>query len=398
MLAFSARHLAFLAAEDSGSKSPPQQLQQQHAPRLSKTSSLPSHSSSISQASSPAPPPTASTPSTPQYPLPSSMPPLSFVSTPPYVCQSASSAARYQRQAVLLQTRAISLFNTAWRVSHGVIDRSNCVPMLLFSSVLGHHLFADSLSRRDDSLELFLEHYVQCSQLQRGVHDIAITTWPFLIASEFAPILQWSARFTSRRGRGNDCDQLLHLVDSASDGRLTTEDKDACRLAIRLLQVGFDVLFLPAPPKAEPKYAASSQLSGGSDNSNTMDETPDEMANTPSTSASTPSSSSSSPTETEPDDDDEKAEHAYRHKMIFLWALIMPKKFADLLSVKNPEALVILAYYSLLLHHGKHLWQVGDAGEYVMGLVTAYLGPSWDNWLEYPRQRMATDVVEAQSP
>ncbi|CAK7223588.1 hypothetical protein SBRCBS47491_005259 [Sporothrix bragantina] len=299
---------------------------------------------------------------------------------------SAASAARYQRQAVLLQTRAISLFNTAWRLSHGVIDRTNCVPMLLFSSILGHHLFADSLSRRDNSLDQFLEHYMQCSHLQRGVHEIAKTTWPFLLMSEFAPILQWSARFTSRQGRGNDCDQLLQLVDNASEDRLTTADKTACRQAIRLLQVGFDVLFLPAP-KADSR--SGSKTPSGDGDGNAMDITPDEAATTPSSS-----------TGTEPDEDekDEKDEHTYRHKMILLWALIMPKEFADLLSAKSPEALVILAYYAWLLNHGKHLWQVGDAGQYIMGLVADYLSPAWDTWLEYPRHRMATDIVETSSP
>ncbi|CAK7203580.1 hypothetical protein SEUCBS139899_006315 [Sporothrix eucalyptigena] len=413
MLAFSARHLAYLAAENndiskSQSQQPQQKPQQQEqpcesqsvlpsVPWLPQASSLASHSSSMSLASSSsassassAPPstaaspaaPQASPPSTPRYPLPSSFPPLTFSSTPPYVSQSAESAARYQRQAVLLQTRAISLFNTAWRLSHGVIDRSNCVPMLLFSSVLGHHLFADSLSRRDDSLDKFLEHYVQCSQLQRGVHAIATTTWPFLIASEFAPILQWSARFTSRQGRGNDCDRLRQLVDNATEDQLTAADKEACHQAIRLLQVGFDVLFLPAPK--DPKPGAKPASAAGNDTA--MDETPDEMATTPDT-----------PTGTEIDED-EKAEYTYRHKMILLWALIMPKEFAELLSVKNPESLIILAYYALLLNHGRHLWQVGSAGEYIMGLITDHLGSTWDNWLEYPRHRMATDVVVGPSP
>ncbi|KAL1890600.1 hypothetical protein Sste5346_008116 [Sporothrix stenoceras] len=416
MLAFSARHLSFLAANGSdnksntGSKSTSQETPEQNnqPPWMPSSASLPSQSSSLSMASSsspssisspslstansPAPPqPSSAQPGTPQsqskFPLPSSLPPLSFSSTPPYVTQTAAAAARYKRQAVLLQTRAISLFNTAWRASDGVMDRSNCVPMLLFSSVLGHHLFADSLSRRDDTLDKFLEHYVQCAQLQQGVHAIAITTWPFLVVSEFAPILQWSARFTSREGRGNDCAQLLTLVNGAADDRLNAAEKDACRRAIRLLQVGFDVLYLPAPKTSKTPSTSRTSRNGSAD-ADAMD-------------MDAPADLVTSEEEKGDDDDDdeesgeEKAEHTYRHKMILLWALIMPKEFADLMAVKNPESLIILAYYACLLNHGRHLWQVQDAGEYIMGLINDYMDPAWDKWLEEPRRRMATDVVEA---
>lgn len=448
MLAFSARHLSYLAANGSESKSntgskstsqqPPQQPSQQQqetaeknsqsVPWMPSSSSLPSQTSTLSMASSsspssisspslstansPAPPQPSSAqpsslaqPSTPQsqsqsqFPLPSSLPPLSFSTTPPYVTQTAAAAARYKRQAVLLQTRAISLFNTAWRASHGVMDRSNCVPMLLFSSVLGHHLFADSLSHRDDTLDKFLEHYVQCAQLQQGVHAIAITTWPFLVVSEFAPILQWSARFTSREGRGNDCAQLLTLVNGAADDRLSAAEKDACRRAIRLLQVGFDVLYLPAPktPKTPKTPSTNTTSRNGSADADAMDM--DDVSVSPTTAED--GSDNDDNNDADDDDDDEgeseedKAEHTYRHKMILLWALIMPKEFADLLAAKNPESLIVLAYYACLLNHGRHLWQVGDAGEYIMGLINDYMDPAWDKWLEEPRRRMATDVVEA---
>lgn len=309
--------------------------------------------------------------------------------------KSAAAAARYKRQAVLLQTRAISLFNTAWRAVHGVVDRSNCVPMLLFSSVLGHHLFADSLSRRDDTIDKFLEHYVQCAQLQQGVYAIATTTWPFLVVSEFAPILQWSARFTSREGRGSDCARLLTLINGASDDRLSSSKKDACRNSIRLLQVGFDVLYLPPPktPKTPKTPSTNTNSRTGSADVDAMDM--DETTDGP---AADELEEEEGEEDEEEESEDDKAEHSYRHKMILLWALIMPKEFADLLAAKNPESLVILAYYACLLNHGRHLWQVGDAGEYIMGLISDHLGPAWDEWLDEPRHRIATDVVEARTP
>jgi hypothetical protein len=60
--------------------------------------------------------------------------------------------------------------------------------------------------------------------------------------------------------------------------------------------------------------------------------------------------------------------------------------FTSLLSAKKPEALVLLSYYALLLHHGRGLWQVGDTGTYLMDLIVDYLPSEWHFWLEYPRR------------
>ena len=60
-------------------------------------------------------------------------------------------------------------------------------------------------------------------------------------------------------------------------------------------------------------------------------------------------------------------------------------------AARRPEALAVLVYYALLLHYGRSLWQVGDAGAYMLRVIAEHLGPEWDAWLEYPRERMAGD-------
>jgi hypothetical protein len=47
-----------------------------------------------------------------------------------------------------------------------------------------------------------------------------------------------------------------------------------------------------------------------------------------------------------------------------------------------------------LLHYGRNMWQVGDAGLYILGIIEGYLGPKWDYWLEYPRERVARDLEQ----
>ncbi|MCJ1388817.1 hypothetical protein MMC18_001667 [Xylographa bjoerkii] len=236
------------------------------------------------------------------------------------------SSASYLHQAVTLQTRAVSLFNATW----AEVDQSNCVAMLLFSSILGHHLLADTLAKRDSGgLDAFMTHYVQCLEMHRGIYTVASTAWPLLMESELEPILSWSSRFNSRPPIGNHCQRIRELVDG-TDG-LGREDKDVCRLAIQYLQVGFDAVLA-------------------------------------------------------------KEEQGNRFQMIFSWTMLAPPEFTGLLASKRPEVLVLLGYYALLLHYGRIMWQVGDAGAYILGIIVDYLGPEWDHWLEYPRERITKDL------
>jgi hypothetical protein len=226
----------------------------------------------------------------------------------------------YLHQAIILQSRALSLFNSECNN----INNSNCVAVLLFSSILGHHLLADTLAKRDPGgLDAFMENYVHCIKIHRGIHTIAMTAWPQLMESDLEPILSSSSRFTSRFPKGGDCRHIIELVDTSR--ALDEEEKEACRLLIRHLQVGFDA-------------AAGEQQQG------------------------------------------------YRHYMIYTWLMLAPPKFIDLLLKKTPEALILLAYYSILLHHGRGLWQVGDAGVHVFQVIRDYLHPQWHIWLQHPQK------------
>ena len=243
------------------------------------------------------------------------------------------SSSSYLHKAVTLQTRAVSLFNATWTACPHV-DQTNCVPILLFSSILGHHLLADTLAKRDpEGLEAFIAHYTQYAEMHRGVVTVAKSAWPQLLESKLEPVLSWSSEFTSRLPRGNHCQQLKDLIDSA-DG-LGAEEKAACWSAIQRLQVGFDATFA------------------------------------------------------------EEEDQANRNHMIFTWTMLAPPELTSLLAAKRPEILVLLAYYAVLLHYGRDMWQVGDAGAYILGMIVNYLGSEWDCWLAYPREMVARDSLQA---
>lgn len=231
----------------------------------------------------------------------------------------------YMYKAVTLQTRAVSLFNNSWTE----VDKTNCVPILLFSTFLGHHLLADTLSERHpDALESFLAQYLQCVEMHRGIYLIATNAWPLLQESPLQTMLLQSAEVTNRSPVGKHCQQIKELVERSK--KLSENEKEACFQAIWFLQIGFDAML------AEE------------------DEQVDELGN--------------------------------RHRMIFSWTMLVPHEYSVLIASKTPEALIIMSYYAVMLHYGRFLWQVGDSGQYVFDLIAKYLGHGWEPWLVYPLQ------------
>jgi hypothetical protein len=224
----------------------------------------------------------------------------------------------YDHQAVALQTKAISLFNTTYSTRN--IDQANCVPVVLFASILGHHTLTDALAwRHPDGIQSFIRHFVQCISTHRGIHTIATTTWPMLMESSLSPILSISHAFTSRSPKGQHCTAASSMVLESSS--ISPAEKDACLSALRYLQVGFD--------------AATA----------------------------------------------EEGEEQNRHHMVCTWPMLLTPSFTSLLSTLRPEALVVLAHYAEILHYARELWQVRDAGVYILGMILDYLDGTWAQWL-----------------
>ena len=241
-----------------------------------------------------------------------------------------SRATSHLDQAFKLQTQAISLFNAS--ISRDAVLETNCAAVLLFSSILGHHVLADTLCKRDtDGIDTFSTHFLHCIELQVGVHTVAIQAWPLLMKTELQSVLTNSASFTSREPKGLQCADLVARIESATS--LCEEEKQACQDAIGFLQVGFDAI----------------------GNENVEDE-------------------------------------AHRYQMLCSWTMLLSPKFKQFLAAKQPEALVVLAYYAVLLHHGRSLWQVGDAGVYLFGIIRQYLGSQWDDWLEKAQEQFCECV------
>jgi len=66
------------------------------------------------------------------------------------------------------------------------------------------------------------------------------------------------------------------------------------------------------------------------------------------------------------------------------WMVIVPAEYMDLLMKRSPEALVILAYYAVILHRHRGDWFIGGGGKHLINAISRHLGSYWDSWLAWP--------------
>ncbi|KAM5355244.1 hypothetical protein ACJ41O_001890 [Fusarium nematophilum] len=238
-------------------------------------------------------------------------------------------SASHLQQAAGLQKRAIEEFNSLQM--H--IDSSNCVAILLFSSILGRHFFADALAMHHrGEFTAFVDRYVQYVQVHRGMKAVAAAAWPFLIQSELQSLLSWGSGLSSMLPRGGEYSELAASISKCPG--LDRDATEACLGAIHYLQVGLDHL-----SRVETR-------TGGL-------------------------------------------------QIMFNWAVLSPSKFTELLAVYQPEALVIFGHYTMLLHLCRDMWQVGYSGCHILDGIVAYLGDEWETMLSWPLSRLGCNTPDS---
>ncbi|KAK4193242.1 hypothetical protein QBC35DRAFT_100150 [Podospora australis] len=225
----------------------------------------------------------------------------------------------FREHAMHLQTRAVSIYNET--AAKAQIDRNNCSALLLFCSLLGRHLFADLLAKRDTGFDEFLTRYLQFVSISGGLKAMSVAAWDLLLESDIKHLVIWALTLSRTTPQGNHCDHLHRLV--AQSQNLDLVAKDACARAIGLLQVGFDGVL-------------------GNDMRN------------------------------------------QKYLMIFMWPASVPQEFTELLAQRRPEAIAIMGHWALYLHCSREVWHVADAGSYLIRSIAEYLGPEWQYWLNWP--------------
>lgn len=203
------------------------------------------------------------------------------------------------------------------------VDATSCLPVLLFSHLVALHTFHDIFTFLEDDFNAFMDGLIGCVKLLRGVNLVSQTWWDVLLKSELGGIMKEAddVRYSEKPSKG-ECSPLRDLVAVAD---LSTSSKEACTEALEKLQDYFDV---------ENVY-------------------PGDPLNTT--------------------------------NVIFAWFVTASAQYTELVDQRRPEALILLAYYAVLLHRRRKSWVVGDAGQRLLKSITAYLGRRWEQWLTWPQ-------------
>lgn len=70
----------------------------------------------------------------------------------------------------------------------------------------------------------------------------------------------------------------------------------------------------------------------------------------------------------------------------FIWTFLVPDKFFDLQRQRQPQALVLFAYYGALLQRMNDFWWMQGCGRCIVEVVDKCLGPYWSRWTDWPKQ------------
>ncbi|EGX95548.1 C6 finger domain protein [Cordyceps militaris CM01] len=313
-----------------------QLLQQQQQQQQQNQQTLDSNGSSASHAPAVLPPllPPHGSPASTSSPSSASSSASSSTLLPSLSTATAAAAhpvvANLRHQATELQTRAVANF-TRLTAHLPPDDTASCIPRFLFSSTLSMHALADSLAElraANADFDGFIDRFVDCFNLYRGIRAVIYPTWRFLSDSELRPLLQVTREANlGIVARGRECEPLRALLDRSDD--LAPASVDACREAVEKLQWAFDLH--NNLPRDSGQHAVSA------------------------------------------------------------FSVILGADYVDVLRKHRPEALIILSYFAVLLHRCRHFWIFQNSGACMIKAIANHIGSYWRDAMVWPLQVIETE-------
>ena len=76
--------------------------------------------------------------------------------------------------------------------------------------------------------------------------------------------------------------------------------------------------------------------------------------------------------------------------LLRIWIHFVPARFVELLSEKQPGALIIFAHYGVVLGKGRHYWFLEGLDELILAVADAFVPMESKNWLEWPKEQIRT--------
>ncbi|KAF4337849.1 sterol uptake control 2 [Fusarium beomiforme] len=71
--------------------------------------------------------------------------------------------------------------------------------------------------------------------------------------------------------------------------------------------------------------------------------------------------------------------------------VVLSADYVEPVRKHRPEALLVLAYYGVLLHRCRHVWLFGDSGSFLVHLIADHLGSYWKDALRWPLEELERD-------
>ncbi|TEA12269.1 Lysine biosynthesis regulatory protein LYS14 [Colletotrichum sidae] len=201
------------------------------------------------------------------------------------------------------------------------VSDDTCIPMFLFSATLGSQVLCSVFRDSRDDFNSFIDQFAWYLSIHRGVSAVTNRSWPIIRQSSAKELIDYLESMRPESSVVTELDTLHRMLDQADLGPASLE---ACRSAAEILQ---------------HSYGMYNSLSN-----------------------STHEQSSA----------------------VMAFGVRITTGFIDMLRQRRPEALVILAYYAVLVHRCRSFWAFGDAGEFMIRSISAHLGDYWSEWLAFP--------------
>ncbi|KAK4160835.1 hypothetical protein QBC43DRAFT_269711 [Cladorrhinum sp. PSN259] len=231
----------------------------------------------------------------------------------------------YRTEATRLQTRALAQFNE----TQASLSDKDPMPVFLFSTFLGQHVLYDTLqqvSSHEGDMAALIDTLGQCLSIHHGIAHIAGQSWTELTPRLPPEFEEHKERHLEASDLANnpesECYPLMQLLKGSQMDESSVQD---CALAVERLQQlihaqrSFQMMKLSEP-----------------------------LIN-----------------------------------FVQEWPVRVPQGYITLVKERRPEALMVLAHYSVLLHQARDCWVVGNAGSFLIRSIRDYL-PDWRDWLEWP--------------
>ncbi|KAL0941403.1 Upc2 protein [Colletotrichum truncatum] len=200
------------------------------------------------------------------------------------------------------------------------ISEETCIPMFLFAATVGNQTLCETLRTNRDDFNAFLDQFAWYLSLHRGVCTVTGSSWHIIRQSGAKEFLD----FLDARHPQVEVPEiglLYRMLDQADLGPASLE---ACRAAADILAHAYAI------------YRSISERS------------------------------------------------RHQSSSVMAFGSRITTGFIDVLKQRRPEALVILAYYAVLLHWCREYWVFGDAGQFMIRSISAHLGDYWSEWLAFP--------------